>query len=86
MPFGKPLAGTLRLADAAGPGHRSRQGRHESAEQYQGAASAVDPAPWCAPTVPPDMSESEFNEAKQIYFNAAPVATASCQRAPPASR
>ena len=26
------------------------------------------PLTWCAPTVPPDMSESEFNEAKQIYF------------------
>lgn len=69
MPFGKPLAGTL-LASLTLLGLATAHAKDDmkAAEQYQGAASAVDPAHVVRTNGAPDMSESEFNEAKQIYF------------------
>lgn len=54
MPFGKPLVGTL-LASLTLLGLATAHAKDDmkAAEQYQGAASAVDPAHVCAPTVPP---------------------------------
>ena len=53
MPFGKPLVGTL-LASLTLLGLATAHAKDDmkAAEQYQGAASAVDPLTWCAPTVP----------------------------------
>lgn len=69
MPFGKPLVGTL-LASLTLLGLATAHAKDDmkAAEQYQGAASAVDPAHVVRTNGAPDMSESEFNEAKQIYF------------------
>lgn len=87
MPFGKPLAGTL-LASLTLLGLATAHAKDDmkAAEQYQGAASAVDPAHVVRTNGAPDMVKASSTRPSRSTSNAAPVATASCARAPPASR
>ena len=57
MPFGKPLVGTL-LASLTLLGLATAHAKDDmkAAEQYQGAASAVDPAHVVRTNGAPDMS------------------------------
>ncbi|PRY73085.1 nitrite reductase [Halomonas ventosae] len=69
----KPLAvavTTVALGISAAQAQDGHKGVDESKSAYQGAASAVDPKAAKVVTTPgaPDLTEAEFETAKEIYF------------------